>query len=110
MKKFVTMVIAFALIMSLIVAQAEVRYSGSAHDEMKNAINGVVEDEHYYVNFDLDYTGEYVRIEVDRDTYEKITNDHDLEVEHHNSLWYVKAWNWTANAACDVVDFVTFWN
>ena len=92
------------------VGQAEVRYAGSSHNEPSNPIAGVVVDEHYYVDLDLDFTGESVRVEVDRDTYEKILNDHDSEVEHHNNLWYVKAWAWVSDTAISAADWLSFWD
>lgn len=109
--KELCIVLAIILTMTLVgVGQAEVSYAGSSHDQMINPIEGVVVDEHYYVDLDLDFTGETVRVEVDRETYEKILNDHDSEVQYHNNLWYVKAWNAVESAAISAADWLSFWD
>lgn len=99
------------LAMTLVgVGQAEVRYAGSVTEQGANPVTGIAEDEHYYVDLDLDFMGETVRVEVDRETYEKILNDHDSEVQYHNNLWCVKAWNAVESAAISAADWLSFWD
>lgn len=109
--KELCIVLAVILTTTLVgVGQAEVRYAGSVTEQGANPVTGIAEDEHYYVDLDLDFMGETVRVEVDRETYEKILNDHDSEVQYHNNLWYVKAWAWVSDTAISAADWLSFWD
>lgn len=107
--KELCVVLVFILMMTLCGGQAETRLIGYHHDRL-DGLSGRIYEEHYFVTLELDYSGETVEVEVDKDTYESIINDHKNEQNHHDNLWYVKAWRGVTNFAIGAADWITFWN
>lgn len=94
-------------------AQAEMRVVGYESNVLIGSPDSEfehVDSEHYYLDVETDRTGETKRIEVDKDTYELYLNELEAEKVHHDNLWYVKAYKWSATAVSDAVDWITFWN
>lgn len=108
MKKLSVMLVLVFVLMTLCWGQAETRLIGYHHDRL-DGLSGRIYEEHYFVTLELDYSGETVEVEVDKDTFESIVNDHKNERNHHDNLWYVKAWQGVTNFAIEAADWVTFW-
>ena len=95
---------------SWMTAQAEAHVTTAKWDNdtyCKTDDNGV---DHYYVFVTRDSCDYTVTREVSRTLYFELLAEEQASQEYHDNLWYVKAWNWTTNAANDVADFVVFWN
>lgn len=97
MKKFVSMIVAVALVMSLtVMAQAEVRIKRFGEE---------LNSEYVYVKY-VDYesdTGEEVRLHVTEEEYDQILTDYfnarEAKRRAENPTWFEK-----------FIDKVTFWN
>lgn len=110
MKKIVAIVL-IILVMSLTgMAQAEARIKTIKWTDWTDYEvddNGV---EHYYVEITPDMSETSYIQEVSREVYYELMLGQIEAQEEYESRWYVKAWKWTSTAACDVADFVVFWD
>jgi hypothetical protein len=115
MKKFTTVVMVLViLVMSLtLTAHAETRVVDFA-----NSVKTVCDEDgkfcgfehHYYLTLYNDTSETFSEVEVPYEVYIEALKEKNTEEERYNSRIDVQVCRWTAQAACDVWDFVTFWD
>lgn len=112
--KQLAIVLIIILVTSLTgMAQAEMRVVGFHESTMTGMPDTEYEETlsvRYYLDIEMDRTGETKTIEVDKDTYDMYLDECEAEKVHHDNLWYVKTCNWCAGAFNDAVDWIMFWN